>query len=171
MNMAFYPFAFDVLKLDSKGWSLLISIYYGTNLLAMFISFVMSDRIKKFPWGTIYAGFIITAFLWGFYGFTVNFPLILLFQFIEGTVLAVCGIVLSSLLQTTANKGFIARVSGINDITAGAGKLAGMVLTYAILTSESYSCVFILNALILLLFAVYKLLRPRSGTKRQFLGL
>lgn len=159
MNMAFYPFAFDVLKLDSKGWSLLISVYYGTNLLAMFISFGVERWMKKFPWGTIYAGFAITALLWALYGFTVNFTLILFFQFVEGTVLAICGIVLTTLLQTTARKGYIARVAGISDITAGVGKLASMAFTYCIIALESYRSVFVINAAILFLFVIFKLLR------------
>ncbi len=171
MNMAFYPFAFDVLKLDSKGWSLLISVYYGTNLLAMFISFMMSRNMKRHPWGIIYAGLAITALLWASYGFTRDFPLVLVFQFMEGTVLAVCGIVLSTLMQTTANGGFIARVSGISDITAGVAKLASMACTYAIMMLESYRSVFLLNAGILLLFVVFKLFRTDTARKGGHVAL
>ena len=167
MNMAFYPYAFDVLKLESKGWSLLISVYYGTNLLAMFIPFMLSKNMKLHPWKTIYAGFAITALLWALYGFTMDFTLVLLLQFIEGTVLAVCGILLSTLMQTTSKKGFVARVSGISDITAGAGKIAGMACTYAVMMLESYRSVFILNAGILLLFVVFKLLYGDSAQKRD----
>ncbi len=169
MNMAFYPFAFDVLKLDSKGWSLLISVYYGTNLLAMFIAFLLSRNMKAYPWKTIYAGFAITALLWAFYGFTKNFLLVLAFQFLEGTVLAVCGILLSTLMQTASNGGYVARVSGISDITAGAAKIAGMVCTYAVMMLESYRGVFILNAAILMLFAIFKLLSP--GIARRKCGV
>ena len=167
MNMAFYPFAFDVLKLESKGWSLLITVYYGTNLLAMFISFMLGKNMKLYPWRTIYAGFAITALLWAFYGFTEDFSLVLVFQFVEGTVLAVCGILLSTLMQTTAKRGYVARVSGIGDITAGAAKIAGMACTYAVMMLESYRSVFILNAGILLLFVVYKLFPRRSDQVRR----
>ncbi|NJD02091.1 MAG: MFS transporter [Ruminiclostridium sp.] len=167
MNMAFYPFAFDVLKLDSKEWSFLVSVYYGTNLFAMFISFMLGRNMKQRPWKIIYAGFAITALLWGLYGFTSDFSLVLVFQFIEGTVLAVCGILLSTLMQTTAKKGYVARVSGISDITAGAGRIAGMACAYAIIMLESYRSVFILNAGILLLFVLLKLLRPGMVWKTE----
>lgn len=160
MNMAFYPFSFDVLKLDAKGWSLLISVYYGTNLLAMFLSFIIGRYMKLQAWRTIYAGFAITALIWAFYGFTKNYSLVLVYQFIEGTVLAVCGILLTTLMQTTTQKGYMARVSGISDIAAGVGKLAGMVFTYAVIMVESYRSVFILNSIILLLFVLFKLFCP-----------
>lgn len=35
INMAFYPFAFDNLGVDEKGWGFMMSIFYGSNLIAM----------------------------------------------------------------------------------------------------------------------------------------
>lgn len=163
MNMAFYPYSFDVLKLGSKGWGLLISIYYGTNLLAMFLSFLIGRHIKLHPWRTIHAGLALTALIWGFYGFTKDYPLVLVFQFIEGTLLAVCGILLTTLTQTMAQKGYISRVSGIMDITSGVGKLAGMVCTFAVMMFFSYRAVFILNSILLLLFVVFKVFLVKKG--------
>jgi MFS transporter, DHA3 family, macrolide efflux protein len=157
INMAFYPYAFDVLGLTSKSWSMMISIYYGTNLLAMALMAFIPGKTASSAWRIIYGGFAITAFIWMLYGFTQSFPLVLLLQFIEGTVLAICGILLSTRMQSIAEKGFLARIAGINDILASMGRLAGMGCAYIVISLGSYRNVFLVNSLILLLFSLYKL--------------
>jgi MFS transporter, DHA3 family, macrolide efflux protein len=157
INMAFYPYAFDVLGLTSKSWSVMISVYYGTNLLAMVLMAFIPGKTASGAWRFIYGGFAITALIWMFYGFTQSFPLVLLLQFIEGTVLAICGILLSTRMQSIAEKGFLARIAGINDILGSVGRLAGMGCGYIVISLGSYRDVFLVNSLILMLFSLYKL--------------
>ena len=50
INMAFYPYAFDVLSVTSKSWSMMISIYYGTNLLAMVLMAFIPGKTASSAW-------------------------------------------------------------------------------------------------------------------------
>lgn len=152
MNMAFYPYSFDVLGLTAKGWSLLISVYYGTNLLAAFLLYKPLKKVSQKPWATIYTGLVITALIWQVYNITREFAMVLVLQFIEGTVLAICGILIATLLQKFTQENYMARVAGINDIGASIGKIVGMAATFAIMSKDSYRIIFSASSLILLTF-------------------
>lgn len=163
ISIAFYPFSFDVLRLTSQGWSLLISVYYGTNLFAVLLLLIMPQFLKTRQWTVIYAGFGLTALIWAFYGLTESYALVLLLQFIEGTVLAICGIFLATQMQTAAGNKYMARVSGISDIAGGIGRLAGMICSYLIMLLESYKSVLVINSFVLLGFVLFRLVRPNTG--------
>lgn len=152
MNMAFYPYSFDVLRLTAKGWSLLISVYYGTNLLAAFLLIIPFKRISLKPWTAVYTSLVITALIWQLYGFTQDFIVVLVLQFVEGTILAICGILLTTLLQKHTQNNYMARVAGVNDIGAGVGKIIGMASTYLIIQNDTYRAIFLTSSLILILF-------------------
>lgn len=157
INLAFYPYAFDILGVTAKGWSLMISIYYGTNLLAMFLMIFIPGKTVNSVWRVIYGGFAVTSVIWLLYGFTQSFSVVLLLQFTEGTVLAICGILISTRMQMIAEKGFLARISGISDILASIGRLAGMGCAFLFMSYGSYRNVFLINSIVLLLFSLYKL--------------
>lgn len=155
INMAFYPYAFDVLKLGAKEWSLLISVYYGTNLLAALILFLPFKSVQIRPCTTINIGFLITALIWLFYGLTQDFFIVLILQFFEGTVLAVCGILMTSLMQEYSKNSYMARTAGISDIGASIGKIVGMAGAFSIMQLKSYKSIFAISSFILLLFVFF----------------
>lgn len=153
VNLAFYPYAFDVLKVNAKGWSLMITVYYGTNLIAMLLVKYL-DRIFRGREGRLfYTGLTIVSIIWAFYAFVTKFNNVLLLQFIEGSVIAVCGIILAARFQVITDRGFMARVSGMNDIFSNMGKLAGMGCAVVLTGSFSFGAVFVFNSAILFLFA------------------
>ncbi len=162
VNMAFYPFSFDILGLTAKGWSFMISIYYGTNLFAMLLMGIFNTKSEAAMWKIIFTGFAMTAVIWMCYGFTQKLGIIFALQFIEGTILSVCGIFLATLLQITAPKGFVARISGINDIASNAGKIAGLVFTFLIMMLESCRSVFFFCSIVLLVFSLTLLFRIKK---------
>lgn len=169
VNMAFYPFSFDVLALGAKEWSLMISIYYGTNLLAAFLLLVPLRRIQEKPWFTVFICLGATAIIWFLYSISKDFVTVLVLQFTEGTILAVCGIVLTTLLQENTKNIYMARVAGVNDIIASIGKIAGMAGTYLLMRIDSYKSVFIANSFILLVFAIACLTFLVKGIKAHSL--
>lgn len=157
MNMAFYPFAFDSLGVTAKGWSLMISVYYGTNLLALPVIRFTGGKRQRPDFRLFYAGLFLTGIIWLIYTFTHNFSAVLLLQFIEGTVLAVCAILFSSRMQLVSDSGYLARVAGVGDILSGAAKLLAMGCTLFIMRAASFRLVFLINAVLLLLFSFYRL--------------
>lgn len=161
INLAFYPYAFDVLKVTAKGWSLMITVYYGTNLVAMLLVKYLDKIFKKREGRLFYTGLIIVSIIWAFYAFVTNYANVLLLQFIEGSVIAVCGILLSARFQIITNRGFMARVSGLNDISSNMGKLAGMGCALALASQFSFGAVFVFNSAILLIFAFSGLLSSK----------
>lgn len=158
VNMSFYPFAFDTLAVTAKGWSLMITVYYGTNLVALpVIRFLSRSGEKRPDFRLFYAGLFLTGFIWLAYTFINSFIFVILLQFIEGTVLAVCGILLSSRMQMVSDNVFLARVAGVGDILSGGAKLCAMCCTLLIMQASSFRLVFLINAVLLLLFSFCRL--------------
>ena len=64
VNLAFYPFAFDMLNVTPKGWGLLITVYYGADLFAMFIAGQMEAGSGKHSSAVFYGSIAATASIW-----------------------------------------------------------------------------------------------------------
>jgi len=154
INMAFYPFAFDTLKMTGKGWSFLISIYYGSNLLSMFLIRFIATKNNYTMWKFISSGYILTSVIWLSYGFTQNICLVYVLQLFEGVILTISGIFLGTLPQVVSAKGYVARVTGINDIVSNTAKIGGLAVSYILMMFESYRSVFYICSIILLSFSI-----------------
>ncbi len=158
INMVFYPFAFDVLKVTARGWSLMITIYYGTNLVAMLIVKKLDKFLKKNEINMnrmLYTGLIITAAIWGIYALTENIAYVLALQFVEGSVIAMCGIILAAKFQLKTEKRFMARVSSINELFANVGKIIGLSASALLIGFSTYRAVFVFCTVVMFLFAAY----------------
>ena len=153
VNLAFYPYAFDTLRVTAKGWSLLITIFYGTNLIAVFIVKYIEKLMKGREIIFFYTGMMAVSFIWALYTLADNFANVIVLQFVEGSVMAVCGIILAARFQKVTERKYMARVSGLNDIFSSAGKLAGMAAAGVLTGCFSYSAVFVFNSAVLLLFS------------------
>ena len=162
INLSFYPYAFDVLKVTAKGWSFLITVYYGTSLSAMALVKYTGMRLKNNEGKLFYLSLGMVAAAWMLYAFIKNYTAVLALQFTEGTLIALCGIILAARLQAAVDKRYMARVSSMNDIITSAGKLAGMGCTAIITGRFSFNEVFILNGLILMAFAFAGLRRTHK---------
>lgn len=159
MNMAFYPFAFDVLRVTAKGWSLMLSIFYGTNLVAVAIAPAIIKTIRNKPYSLVFAIMCAASFIWAAYATTRSLAVVLLLQFIEGTIFAAAGIILATLLQTLPDKNFIARVSGVNDLAGSVSKLIAMAFTFIVLKNSSHTAIFIFNSIFMFVFSAANLCR------------
>src|SRR5699024_2241921 len=47
VSFAFYPLAFDIIGVTADGWGFILSVFYSTRLLAMFISIIANGREKS----------------------------------------------------------------------------------------------------------------------------
>jgi MFS family permease len=166
MNIVFYPYAFDVLRVTDRGWGLMMSVFYGTNLFAMFISIFLNKIINKNMMPFIFGTLLLTSLIWFYYGITSDLYVVLVLQFVEGTFLAFSGILLGTKLQTIINKDYMARVMSIGDIIGNIYKLIGVGATCLILTVVTEKQVFFMNSVLLFGFMVYKLVTIRFLDKK-----
>jgi len=153
VNLAFYPFAFDMLKVTARGWGLMITIYYGTNLIAMLLVRCIEKRIEGREAGILYLSLAAVSLIWLAYAFTGNYAAVLMLQFTEGILIAGCGILLDTRFQRIVSKDCMARISALNELLCSFGKLAGMGCITVILRSLSFREVFVLCSFIMILFA------------------
>ena len=161
VNLSFYPYAFDLLKVTAKGWGLMISIYYGTNLIAMLLVRCCEKRLDGHEAKIFYACLIVASLIWLIYAFTGDYGIVLLLQLTEGTILAGCGIVLVSRFQRIIEKRYMARITALNELFSSIGKLSGMACMVLILRRFSFNGVFIFSSIIMLLFAGFGMIRSR----------
>ncbi|HPP35968.1 MAG TPA: MFS transporter [Clostridiales bacterium] len=154
VNLAFYPFAFDILKVTAKGWGMMITAYYGANLIAMFLAEQMDGRTDKGGGRIFYACLASAALIWLLYAVSKAYAVVLLLQFAEGTIIAVSGIILAARCQTAADREYMARVAAFSDMMAGIGKLAGMSAASFIIRKCSFIGVFAFCGVLMFIFAI-----------------
>jgi len=157
VNLAFYPYAFDIIKVTAKGWSLMITVYYGANLMAMFLTGYIDSRSGRNNVRSsrmIYACLCVVSLIWLIYTVIRNYAFILLLQFVEGTLISVAGIILAARYQIITGREYMARVTGLNDVLASAGKLVGMGCTAFIAGMFTFGGVFAFCSILLLVFSV-----------------
>ncbi len=159
VNLAFYPFAFDTLNVTAKEWGLMISIYYGANIIAMLIVKNLHSIYKRKSVTLIYSCLIIVSVTWMLYSFGRCYWCILLLQLIEGIAISLFGIFAAAAFQIKTQKSFMARVSGINDIFSNIGRVGGIITSAFLIGSFSFDAIFIFNAIFLFLFALTYFLR------------
>lgn len=156
VNLAFYPFAFDVIKVTARGWSLMITIYYGTNLLAVFLTGYLSGFSSRAVKNgrLMYGCLAAVSLIWMMYSLIRNYTVILLLQFIEGMAMSVAGIILAARFQILTDNEYMGRVTGLGDVLSSAGKLAGMACTAVITAKFSPEHVFVFCSILLLSFSL-----------------
>ncbi len=154
VNAAFYSFAFDILGISSGTWGIMMSLFYGTNLVSMFVSIYFNVSIQKMGLLFIYMTLAIVSGVWLCYSLSIGLFFVFLLQFVEGLLLTLVTIFLNTKLQLVTGSEFLGRVVGINDILNNVGKLVSVGVTYIILQHYSAGFVFVLNCICLFLYTV-----------------
>jgi hypothetical protein len=167
INISFYPFAFDILKISSMEWGLMMSIFYGASMLAMPVSLLLKFSLNTFFKVVIPALLLIISLIWFQYGNINKLSRILLLQLAEGTILAYTNIMLTSFLQSKSQKEILGRVIGINDLVNNLGKLLGIICTYALLGITGIYNVFKFCSAVVLLYALYTILTCNSNILKE----
>ncbi|ABW18390.1 major facilitator superfamily MFS_1 [Alkaliphilus oremlandii OhILAs] len=155
VNMTFYSFAFDFLKVSNELWAIMISLFYGARFIAMGLSLGLHGRIRKRPMAYVFICFFTVATCWFFYGNIKTVILIMVLQLLEGTALSLFEILLNAQLQTISQKDYVARIFSINDIISNVGQLFGVLCTYVFIHIFSLQRIFMLNAILLFVCILY----------------
>ncbi|MDP4093874.1 MAG: MFS transporter, partial [Bacillota bacterium] len=67
VNIAFYPYVFNILKVSSEEWGIMISVFYGTNLISMFLAVLFEKFFKGRIMTIVYLLFSATSVVWFMY--------------------------------------------------------------------------------------------------------
>ncbi|HEX9060720.1 MAG TPA: MFS transporter [Clostridia bacterium] len=161
INAAFYSFAFDTIGVTGKQWSIILSTLYGTNIIAMFISMLLVKRSKKTSFSYVYILMVAVSGVWFCYSISKSLLTILLLLLVEGTSMSLIGILLSGHLLMECKKSFVARVTAISDLINNSGRLASYILTFVMIGIFKDRTVFLINSIILFVFAAYSLVKKR----------
>jgi MFS family permease len=154
INLAFHPYAFEILNVTEKGWGLIISIYYSTSIAATLIALKFSKLFKRQRILIIYFLLLLISGVWFCYCMTSNLLPVLLLQMIEGTAMSLCTIAMTTQIQMSVRSEYLSRLTGLNDFMGSLGKAAGMLYGLFMLYSFHLDYLFIINSIILMLFSL-----------------
>lgn len=168
INLAFYPLVFDVLKVSNQTWGEMMSIYFGTNLVAMMINLRLIRLSDKGYHITIQLLMLLLPLVWFSYSSVRNIALIFSLLFFEGTLLAIINVYLITQLQLISRDSVLGRVVGTNDFINNLGKLFGLIIAYIMMKARSLEAVFMLGAFTMLAFLIYEraFVKTHKGLKK-----
>jgi MFS transporter, DHA3 family, macrolide efflux protein len=155
VNIAFYPYAFDVLKVSNTVWGSMMSVFYGAGVVSMFITLLAKNRIKQLLELSNPSLLIIISLIWMSYSITNNISCIIILQLVEGTAFSLLNTVLTTQLQASSRSDILGRVIGVNDFINSLGKILGIISTYLIISIKTPIIIFFTCALILFCYAIY----------------
>ena len=164
VNIAMYAFAFDTLRVSSASWGLLLSVFYGMNVLSMALLLRFKQTLTGKPLLVSYLLVAGVAAAWIGYGLAGSFPQVLLGTAAEGLCSTLGSTVLVTFILQSVTKNYTARVMGVRDLVSSAAKIAGIAVTYLLMSLFRVDVVFISTALIVLAFTatqVVSLFRQR----------
>lgn len=158
VNIAYYAFAFDTLKVTSRFWGLLLSVIYGMNFFSMLLLLLFKKRLVKKPLSMVNILLIVIALVWYFYSKTNNLLYLLGAGAVEGLCLSLCNTMLITYELNTAKKEYTARVMSIQDVFSSTAKLFGVFTSYIFMGFCSPKFIFVLSGAVYLLYTVCRVL-------------
>lgn len=159
VNFAFYPFALEVLKVSSKGFGFMLSIFYGSNIAAMVILIIFYKKIMKYNRLFIFIPLLAVSLAWLVYGLKEGIGIIIIMQIVEGIASSLFATILTSNMQIVTKKAFMGRMVGICDLFSNSGRLIGVFIAIAIINFYSPAVLFIIFSIVLLIYVAFKLLK------------
>ncbi|HZJ58457.1 MAG TPA: MFS transporter [Clostridia bacterium] len=163
VSFAFYSLAFDKMGVDAKLWGFILSVFYSTRLLAMFISVIVDRRGGVKGAKTFYLPLFFTCLSWLMYGFSKNLSSVIIALIIEGTAHFLFDISLWTRLQTIAKGTLMARVFGINNIMSNTARVMGIILAFILIRFFDITVVFMVNGAIIFVYAFFKAILNKPG--------
>ena len=154
----------SILQVTNLGWGFMLSVFYGANFLAFFISLFFKKYILKRMIHFIYFLFLIIIILWFCYGFSNSLSVVILLQCIEGIASALLLIFLTTRLQLITAFNYLGIISGINEILGNLGKIVGITMAYCLMGFYSPQKIFIIISILCFFYLVIKLcVKLKSG--------
>jgi DHA3 family macrolide efflux protein-like MFS transporter len=160
VNIAFYAFAFDTLKVSASYWGILLSVLYGMNVFAMLFLTRYRNALGRRPFAAANGFLVLTALVWCFYASTRSQNAILAGAAAEGFCTSLGSTLLVTAMLKASRPDYTARVSGVRDLCSCAAKLLGIGLTSVLMTLFSAPVVFAAGASAVLLSVLVQTARP-----------
>lgn len=162
INIAFYSFAFDSLKVSSESWGILMSIIYGMNFFAMLLFLRFDGWFNKYSSAILKTLLFALSAVWFFYSITSSVLDIYAAEAVEGLSLSICNTLLLTSILKSAKKEFSARVLGIRDFILNISKLISVGSTYIFSVGFNSKFIFKLDAVIMLIYGAYNLIDSKT---------
>jgi hypothetical protein len=153
VNLAFYAYAFDELRVSTPFWGLVLSVLYGMNLVAMACLMRFRKFFRARPVEKAALFLPAVACVWSVYGVSPSPAGILLCAVAEGFASSMSTTLLTTALLDEAGYAFAARVTGVRDVMSAAVKASGAALAFWLLRRVRPGFVFSLGAAALFLFS------------------
>ena len=160
VNIAFYAYAFDTLKVTSAYWGLLLSVLYGMGIFAMLFLLRRQKALTRNAFATADLCIILMALAWSFYALTRNTQALLAGAAVEGFFTSLGTTLLVTTMLKSSRQDYTARVTGVRDMCSYASKLIGIGLTYGLMSLCGTESVFFTGAAVLLLSVAVRTIRP-----------
>ena len=154
INTAFYPYAFDILRVTERGWGFMMSLFYGTNIAALLVPVFKERKNIDASIILITVPLFVLSTVWFGYGVFKGMGAVLLLQIFEGTAACLFWVYAGSLIQILPAKAYTARIIGINELINNLGKLAGICFAYVILYVLSIKYIFLISSAVIFLFTL-----------------
>lgn len=167
INIAFYAFAFDTLRVSSASWGVMLSVIYGMSLVSMLLILLFKKQFGKRQLTIVYLLLTVVSAVWFCYGLAGKLPTVLICEVFEGLSLSLCGTLLLTYLLQNAKNEYTARVMGIRDLFSNLSKLAGVVYTYLFMRFFKPKMVFSVTSALMMLFAVSRLLLRGEAARKK----
>jgi MFS transporter, DHA3 family, macrolide efflux protein len=169
-NMAFYPYSFDILRIDPTQWGVIVSVFNGVILLSTAFSIAARRGLGKSFHLLVFLPCMAIAAAWLCYSLIGSFAAVLPALALEGTSYFFVVTLLTTKLQLSSDLGHMARVLGTNDIFVNASRLLGIGAAWAIMHFRGVPAVFAMNAAALFTFALaglYISVWRKQGTRSR----
>lgn len=163
VNIAFYSFAFDRMKVSAQYWGMLLSVLYGMNVVAMYIIISHKKFFAKNPEKSAALLLLILSAVWCADAAVINKAAVTALSAAEGICSSMFATLVISIILSSSGEHYAARVSGVQNVLSSAAKLTGACLTYAVMKIFDYRFVFISGAAVIFAFSFIHLLSPAAS--------
>lgn len=153
VNIAFYSFALDVLKVSSNMWGIILSILYGMSFFSMLLLLFFKKWFDRKSIRIVYGMLLVVSAVWFAYSQMHSIQPVFFLEMIEGLLLSTGNTILISRYFIHADFHFSSRIAGIRDIVVSTAKLLGVFYTSMILYHYNPDMIFKISSILLFLFA------------------
>lgn len=167
VNIAFYSFAFDYMKVSSGYWGAYLSILYGMNIVSMLILMRYKSFFRKKEIASINVLLFCLSAVWLFYSAMQSRIFVLAAGAVEGICNSLCVTLITTCILENSKKGYTARIFGVQYVLSSFAKLLGAVFTYTLLRRFSFRFIFISSAAIIAAYAFCAILTPAEKLSDQ----
>lgn len=154
VNISFYSFAFDVLKVSGRTWGLILSILYGMSFFSMLLLLFFKKWFDKKSLRIVYGMLVVVSAVWFVYSRLNSILPVFFLEMVEGLMISTANTILLSRYLMHSDFRFSSRTAGIRDIVVSSARLLGVLYTTVVLLHYPPDRIFMVSSLILSVFSI-----------------